>query len=105
VATEVERTHLFTAREARQRLAHERNSRLAQLTAIEGHGPAGVEDIAAAQTAAIRSVLAEIDAAENRISDGTYGMCQLCGQTIPAERLEILPYVRHCVACQQMQLA
>jgi RNA polymerase-binding transcription factor DksA len=87
--------------EARQRLEHERNSRLIQLRAIEsgvGHAEA---DLASAQTAAINRVLQEIDAASQRLLDGTYGTCSRCTGTIPLERLEILPYVRYCVSCQQ----
>jgi hypothetical protein len=53
--------------EARQRLEHERNSRLAQLRAIEESAPHADEDLQAAQTAAIKRVLEEIDAAGGRL--------------------------------------
>jgi RNA polymerase-binding protein DksA len=42
-------------------------------------------------------VLAEIDAALQRIDDGTYGTCGSCGAEIPAERLEAIPWARLCV--------
>jgi RNA polymerase-binding transcription factor len=90
--------------EARQRLQHERNSRLAQLTAIEADQPQANEELIAAQTTAIRRVLTEIDAAEARLDAGTYGRCALCKSSIPIERLEILPYVAHCVSCQERAL-
>jgi RNA polymerase-binding transcription factor DksA len=54
-----------------------------------------------AQTAAIQRVLKEIEAAVQRLLDGTYGTCLSCAGAIPVERLEILPYVRFCVNCQQ----
>jgi Prokaryotic dksA/traR C4-type zinc finger len=42
----------------------------------------------------------EIDAALDRIADGTYGVCVHCGADIPPERLEFRPYAAGCVACQ-----
>jgi DnaK suppressor protein len=44
--------------------------------------------------------LQQIEAALARIDDGTYGKCLECGETIPPERLEILPYATTCVRCQ-----
>lgn len=39
--------------------------------------------------------------AEARLRDGTYGVCETCGETIPARRLEVLPEAGHCVACAE----
>ena len=44
----------------------------------------------------IRSEVAE---ALGRIDAGTFGTCERCGKAIPAERLDAIPYARHCVAC------
>jgi DnaK suppressor protein len=44
-------------------------------------------------------VVTEIDAALRRIDDGTFGVCQRCTGAIANERLEAIPYARHCVAC------
>jgi DnaK suppressor protein len=44
--------------------------------------------------------LADIDAALQRIAEGTYGVCRECGEDIPAGRLEVAPYTRYCVACE-----
>jgi DnaK suppressor protein len=41
----------------------------------------------------------EVDAALTRLENGSYGQCEECGSAIPIERLEILPYARHCVPC------
>ena len=38
-------------------------------------------------------------AALERIDRGTYGICERCGQPIPAGRLEVIPYARTCVKC------
>ena len=45
-------------------------------------------------------LLFEIDAALKRISDGTYGVCDECGEPIPAARLEAKPWACHCVPCR-----
>ena len=41
----------------------------------------------------------EVLAAMDRIDDGTYGTCENCGKKIIEERLELLPYARHCTPC------
>lgn len=41
----------------------------------------------------------EAIAALDRIDRGTYGRCAACGQAIPLERLDVLPYTRHCTRC------
>jgi DnaK suppressor protein len=54
-----------------------------------------------AQTQALldraRADLAEVDAAFGRLEAGTYGVCEVCGRTIPGERLEARPAARRCV--------
>lgn len=41
----------------------------------------------------------EINAALQRISDGTYGLCERCGEEIPLGRLRVLPATRFCLGC------
>ncbi len=41
----------------------------------------------------------EIRLALNRIESGTYGICVDCGQSIPEERLDALPFTSTCVKC------
>ncbi|SCX86820.1 TraR/DksA C4-type zinc finger protein [Alkaliphilus peptidifermentans] len=43
--------------------------------------------------------ITEIDRALDKIENGTYGDCNLCGKTIPEERLEILPEANICMEC------
>jgi RNA polymerase-binding protein DksA len=45
-------------------------------------------------------VIADIEHALQRISDGTYGCCERCARPIPFERLEAIPEARLCVTCQ-----
>ena len=42
-------------------------------------------------------VLAEIEAALQRIENGTYGVCRKCGREISAERLEAYPWASLCI--------
>jgi len=44
-------------------------------------------------------LLRKVERALARIGDGTYGVCESCGQAIPVARLEILPYATECVTC------
>jgi YteA family regulatory protein len=41
--------------------------------------------------------LAKVDEALEAISKGTYGVCDECGEDIPFERLEAVPYTTRCV--------
>jgi RNA polymerase-binding transcription factor DksA len=53
----------------------------------------------AALADAAREDLAEIEAALARLADGSYGVCQVCGARISAERLAARPAARTCVGC------
>lgn len=48
-------------------------------------------------------VLAEIDAALQRIEEGTYGLCVKCGNPIGVERLEALPWATLCIDDKRKQ--
>jgi DnaK suppressor protein len=45
--------------------------------------------------------LRAIDAAIERMSDGSYGTCQDCGKAIPLRRLQAVPYVVDCIDCRR----
>ena len=49
------------------------------------------------------AVLAQIDAALERIENGTYGICEVCGRPIDAARLEARPWARLCIDDQRRQ--
>ncbi|MET0469224.1 MAG: TraR/DksA C4-type zinc finger protein [Aeromicrobium sp.] len=46
-----------------------------------------------------RDRLVQIEAAVERVHDGTYGTCESCGRRIPDGRLEARPVARTCIAC------
>ncbi|OGB31150.1 MAG: conjugal transfer protein TraR [Burkholderiales bacterium RIFCSPLOWO2_12_FULL_61_40] len=102
-------------------LLQQRASFLAQLASLRGGVMGRVEASAdhfgqhedsTAQTATERELefalddheskeLAAVDAALQRIEDGTYGQCTACGITIPLARLQAAPEAERCIACQQ----
>ena len=47
-----------------------------------------------------QDALYEVDAALNRIADGTYGVCELTGRLIPWIRLEAVPWTRFSVEAE-----
>lgn len=47
-----------------------------------------------------RTYLQELERAQGRIADGTYGACERCGTVIPRDRLTALPATRRCIRCQ-----
>jgi len=57
-------------------------------------------DFALSILAADQNSLLEIQHALKRVEDGSYGMCEISGKTIPKERLEVLPFTRYTVENQ-----
>lgn len=44
-----------------------------------------------------REQLRQVESALARIEDGSYGTCEVCGKTIPVERLEAMPSATLCI--------
>jgi RNA polymerase-binding transcription factor DksA len=85
--------------ERQRRFRVEQLSDLASTVMPTGADGAHDEVASALRTAAL-TVLAEIEAALQRIELGCYGRCQRCGDAIPPERLEALPMAGLCMFCQ-----
>lgn len=49
----------------------------------------------------MRVRLSLIEQARQAVDDGTYGTCRRCGNPIPPERLEVMPFALYDVECQQ----
>ncbi|HHY70921.1 MAG TPA: conjugal transfer protein TraR [Thermoanaerobacterales bacterium] len=45
-------------------------------------------------------MLMKVNHALDRINNGTYGICERCGEIIEVERLKALPYTTFCVDCK-----
>lgn len=99
----------------------QRQSLLAQLTTLRG-GEVGraeastehfanredtpaaantARDLELAMDAHDTSELAAVDAALQRIADGSYGNCVDCGARIAEARLQAAPEASRCIACQE----
>lgn len=46
----------------------------------------------------LADLIAKIQGALERIDDGSYGRCEVCGEPIEPERLDALPYTTLCLA-------
>ena len=57
------------------------------------------EELARTLLGAEGTILAEVDAALERIDKRTFGKCETCGHAITKIRLDALPYARQCIAC------
>ena len=51
----------------------------------------------------VTSRIKGLQEALDRVQNGTYGYCQVCGTQINPERLEILPAAQRCTNCAQKQ--
>ncbi len=47
--------------------------------------------------------LDDIARASEKVDDGSYGTCEVCGEPIPDERLEAMPAARYCLEHQAQQ--
>jgi DnaK suppressor protein len=52
-----------------------------------------------------RKLITKIREALERIDDGTYGYCEICGAEISDKRLKVRPVTTMCIACKSRQEA
>ncbi|MEQ4301027.1 TraR/DksA family transcriptional regulator [Plantactinospora sp. B6F1] len=92
-----------TLRDQLERQFREHTDQLTELTVYSrqpdrgGHDP----DTLRRLIEAAQQGVADTAQALRRMSEGSYGTCEGCGAEIPVARLEILPWARYCVPCQQ----
>ena len=48
-----------------------------------------------------RDILCRIDAAIQKIKDGSFGFCEDCDKPISKTRLKAVPYAKLCIKCQE----
>lgn len=78
-----------------------------ELSVYDNHpGDLGDELFERSKDVALRDnahvLLEEVEAAFDKMADGTYGVCAKCGREIATERLEALPWATHCIECQRL---
>ena len=59
------------------------------------------EDISLRQLSAHRAILVKIDEALRKLQEGTYGLCEECGEAINEGRLKVMPFAIYCIDCQE----
>ncbi len=59
-----------------------------------------IEDTGLAIADIRRKELTEMDEALRKLEDGTYGICNECGEDIDEGRLKVMPFTTLCVKCQ-----
>ena len=45
-------------------------------------------------------LIRKIKTALERLEDGNYGICEICGKNISIERLKVRPVTTHCIKCK-----
>ncbi|WP_217142074.1 TraR/DksA C4-type zinc finger protein [Streptomyces sp. AC627_RSS907] len=93
-----------------QRLFREEQLRQIATVASGADGPTrrgsdARTEVRDALAASARMVLADVEAALDRMAEGRYGLCHLCRRPIDRERLMIVPQARYCARCQQVREA
>jgi DnaK suppressor protein len=53
----------------------------------------------------IAVTLADVERALEKLADGTYGICDACGEPIGEERLEAIPWATLCISCARSRKA
>lgn len=61
------------------------------------------EDISFKHMSTHRENLLKIDEALRKLAEGTYGICEECGEEISEERLKIVPFAIYCTDCQEQK--
>jgi DnaK suppressor protein len=50
-----------------------------------------------------KSLLSKLDLALKKITDGTFGICEICEEEISIKRLEARPVTTMCIRCKEEQ--
>ena len=58
-------------------------------------------DLSVSLAARYSNILKQIDQTLERIEEGSYGLCEECGEKIDERRLEALPFSLYCTSCQK----
>ncbi|GGO47445.1 hypothetical protein GCM10012287_20120 [Streptomyces daqingensis] len=64
---------------------------------------ASVTEVSVKLAASARMVLADVEAALERMAHGQYGSCHRCTGPISLDRLTIVPQARYCARCHRVR--
>ena len=81
------------------------NEYRSEMDAVLDEGDKALSDLAEETGLALvdlrKGTLEKIDHALKKLEEGTYGICEDCGNDISEQRLKALPFAVHCVECKQ----
>ena len=91
-----------------ERLSHEIEGLVIQGQQSSGYGNHMADDATATfeqensvtLRTSMESRLSDVAAALSRMDHGTYGLCQVCGESVDPARLKVLPSAGLCYKCQ-----
>lgn|GEM_PF-2920395 len=92
-----EKRRKLTNRQPTTQLEQERVTTLATLQRLTEASSANNERL----LRHMQTKLRRVEAAQQRIVEKRYGICQECQIAIDPERLEMLPYAEYCFQCQR----
>jgi RNA polymerase-binding transcription factor DksA len=99
-----------TLADLRTRLAEPQREASGEVATVDQH-PADIatdtaeRELDVSRIAMFEARLKQIDDALERLKQGGYGICEVCGQPIPDERLEAIPDTPFCVRDAQREQA
>ena len=64
-----------------------------RIDVVEGNGK---------RVTTLRKCLKKIGKALKRLDEGTYGICENCGQSIHLGRLAAVPFTEYCLSCKNL---
>ena len=96
------RRRILSSVEAMEKEALKQSGQAFSVDHMADHGSDNFEqDFTLSLVEEERKELGEIDAALQRVRDGSYGICAGTGEPIALDRLEAIPYTRHSIEHQR----
>ncbi len=68
---------------------------------VEFAAKAVEQDVSAATLDLRFRMLRDVQRSLKQLAEGTYGVCEGCGEEISPNRLKAIPWTQYCLACQE----
>ena len=72
------------------------------LDPVEQAGISAEEEIGLTAFSQRTELVKQIDRTLEHLREGTYGVCEYCGDGISIERLKVMPFAIRCTGCQEL---
>ena len=64
-----------------------------------------LEDMGLTRADIRQDQLIQMEQAERKLDEGTYGICESCGLEIDEKRMALMPFANYCMPCQEKREA